>query len=80
MILTIDSPVFVRIHPAQGERNASVSLDLLGGSLWFPRPACPATLSEGIHAGAEVGVALRNVRVGDNTRTFFAPVRLVSVK
>lgn len=80
MILKIDTPVFVHVRPAQGERNASVSVDLLGGSLWFPRTACPATLLDGMRSGAEVEVSLRNIRVGDNTRSVFAPVRLVSVK
>ena len=79
MILKIDSAVSVRINPASGDRAPSVVLDLLGGSLWFPRDACPSSLSEGCKKCADVELSARNVRIGERTRTVFVPVRLVSV-
>lgn len=80
MTLTIDGPVAVRINPASEKHSASVVLDLLGGSLWFAREACPSSLAEGTRKSAVVEVALRNIRQGDFTRTVFSPVRLVSVQ
>lgn len=79
MTLTLDGPVAVRINPASDRHASSVVLDLLGGSLWFAREACPPTLVEGTRKGAVVEVQLRNIRQGDFTRTVFSPVRLVSV-
>ena len=79
MTLKIDTPCFVSIRSAQGDRQASVTLSILGGSLWFQRSSCPASLTEGAHKGAEVEVMLRSVRVGDSVRTMFSPVRLLSV-
>lgn len=79
MTLTLDGPLAVRINPATEKRGSSVVLDLLGGSLWFAREACPSTLADGTRKSAVVEVVLRNIRQGDFTRTVFSPVRLVSV-
>lgn len=80
MKLIIDTPVSVSVRPAQGERGASVTLALLGGSLWFPLSACPAGIQPGAYKGAEIDVSVRTVRVDNGVRTLFAPVRLLAVK
>ena len=79
MTLKIDTPCSVRIRPPSGDRESSVTLDLLGGSLWFLRSSCPSSLQEGMHKGAEIEVRMGSARVGDNVRTAFFPSRLLSV-
>lgn len=80
MKLTIDSPVSVTIRPAQGDRGPSVTLALLGGSLWFPASSCPSGINPGMYKGADVEVSLRTVRVENGVRSLFSPVRLLSLK
>lgn len=75
----IDGPVAVHIRAASKEHDSSVSLDILGGSLWFPRSACPTSLSEGPHKGAVVELRMGFARVGDSSRVAFFPSRLLSV-
>lgn len=75
----IDGPVAVHIRPASKDHESSVSLDILGASLWFPRSACPASLSEGPHKGAVIELRMGFARVGDSSRVAFFPSRLVSV-
>lgn len=79
MILKIDSPCSLRIRPGSADRDSSVVLDLLGGSLWFQRSACPSSLSDGMYKGAEVEVRMSTIRVGDGVRTAFFASRLLSV-
>lgn len=80
MKLTIDTPVSVTLRPATQDRASSVSLALLGGSLWFPATACPASVVSGMYKGAEVEVSLRTLRVENGVRSVFSPVRLLSLK
>lgn len=80
MKLTIDTPVSITVRPAQGERGASVTLDLLGGSLWFTASACPSGIQPGLYKSAEVEVSLRTIRVENGVRSVFSAVRLLAVK
>lgn len=80
MKLTIDTPVSVSVRPATQDRAASVTLNLLGGSLWFPALSCPSGLQPGMYKGAEIEVSLRMIRVENGVRSVFSPVRLLLVK
>lgn len=80
MKLTIDTPVSVSVRPAQGDRGPSVTLALLGGSLWFPASSCPPGIQPGMYKGADVDVSLRTIRVENGVRSVFSSVRLLSVK
>lgn len=73
MKLTIDTPVLISVRPATQDRGASVTLALLGGSLWFPASACPSALAPGMYKGAEVEVSLRTIRVDNGVRSVFSP-------
>lgn len=79
MTLTIDSPCVLRSRPASGDRAASYTLDIIGGSLWFPADSVPQGLSDGTYSKAVLEVQPRSTG-GQVSRTVFAPTRLVSIK
>lgn len=79
MTLEIDSPCLLRLRPAVGDRPASFTLDILGGSLWFPFDSVPAGVQDGTYKSAEVEVVPRTVG-GQVSRTLFAPLRLLAVR
>lgn len=78
MKLTIDSPVSVSVR--QSERGASITLAMLGGSLWFPAASCPSGINSGMYKGADIEVSLRTIPSDGRVRAFFSPVRLLSLK
>lgn len=80
MQLIIDSSCLLRSRPASGDRSASYTLDILGGSLWFPSEAVPTGVVDGVYKQATLEVAPRSVGGGSVARTMFAPVRVLSLK
>lgn len=80
MKLTIDSSVSVAVRPPSGDRAGSVTLSILGGSVWLPLSACPEGIREGLYKGADLDVSVRTVPVQNGARAVFVPVRLLCVR
>lgn len=76
----IDGPVAVSINPAREGHSESVTLQVLGGNLWFRRDLAPSNLTPGHFKIAVVELALRVLRVGERSQTCYLPVRLVEVR
>lgn len=79
MTLTIDSPCVLRSRPASGDRAASFTLDIIGGSLWFPADSVPQGIADGAYSKAVLEVSPRSTG-GQVARTVFAPNRIISLK
>lgn len=80
MTVTIDSPCRLSLRPSTKDKPSSFSLDILGGSLWFPASAVPAGLSPGNYKVAEVEVSFRTVSTSSRALACFVPLRIVSLK
>lgn len=82
MTVSIDSPCRLSLRPSSNDKPASYSLDILGGSLWFPASAVPSGLSAGNYKSAEIEVYFRTMVNGPSSRSVgcFVPLRILALK
>lgn len=82
MTVTIDSPCRLSLRPSSNDKPASYSLDILGGSLWFPAQNVPSGVQCGNFKSAEIEVYFRTMVSGSQSRSIgcFVPLRIITLK